>query len=95
MILLFLALQAATPQTPGDQVRIVTDPALRKSCQYLGIVSGKRSGGTRNPEKALKKALDKVAKLGGNGLFIVSQMDNWLEGTTVTGEALLCPEGSL
>ncbi|WP_033926648.1 hypothetical protein, partial [Sphingomonas sp. 35-24ZXX] len=60
-------------------------------CQHgLGIVSGKQSGGTKNAEKALIKALGKVTKLGGNGLFIITQTDSWLEGTSITGEALLC-----
>lgn len=44
---------------------------------------------------ALKKALDKVAQLGGNGLFVLNESQNWADGASVTGEALRCPESAL
>jgi hypothetical protein len=38
----------------------------------------------------MNKALNEVAKKGGNGIFILSNNLDWAEGASVTAEALSC-----
>ncbi len=90
---------ASTGQKSGGSsppaVRVVSDEASRKQCQYLGLVSVRKAMGPNKAGGALKKALAKVAELGGNGLFLVNQSQTWTDGASVSGEALKCPETAL
>jgi hypothetical protein len=50
--------------------------------------------GSNKSGGALKKAMRAVADLGGNGLYLINQSHNWVDGASVTGEALACPPGT-
>jgi len=47
--------------------------------------------GPNKAGNAMNKALNEVAKRGGNGLYIASSGVDWAEGASLTGEALRCP----
>ena len=81
----------AQAETAPPNVRVVTDDATRKSCNYLGLVTVRQAMGFNKAGGALKKAMRKVEAMGGNGLFLVNQSQTWTDGASVSGEALLCP----
>jgi hypothetical protein len=84
---------AVAAPTPAE-VRVIVDPATRKLCHYLGLVSVRKAMGSNKSGGALKKAMRAVADLGGNGLYLINQSHNWVDGASVTGEALACPPGT-
>lgn len=93
--ILFLVLLAslagcATNLTPsGEKVRVITE-SQRDNCEFIKIVSYRAGLGPDKPGSALKGALNEVAKLGGNGLYIITNTVHWADGATVSGEALKC-----
>jgi hypothetical protein len=102
MLILLVATTAAVQPSnvtsataPLPIVRVVTDEASRKSCEYLGLVSVRKAMGPNKAAGALRKALDKVAQMGGNGLFLINQSQTWTDGASVSGEALRCPASAL
>jgi hypothetical protein len=89
-VLLISSVGCATNLTPaGEKVRIVTE-SQRDNCEFIKIVSYRAGLGPDKPGSALKGALNEVAKLGGNGLYIVTNTVHWADGATVSGEALIC-----
>jgi hypothetical protein len=93
---LFLAsAQGQASDKPQAPVRVIIDGATRKACAYLGLVTVRKAMGFDKAGGALKKALDKTAQMGGNGLFLINQSETWTEGASVSGEALKCPAEAL
>lgn len=86
--MLILAMLAAAAPMP---VRVVTDPAARKACRYVGLVTVRKALGPNKAGSALKKAFAKTAEMGGNALYVINQSQTWTEGASVSGEALSCP----
>ena len=81
----------ATPLEVGaDKVQVVTAGQKERLCQPLGIISAEQRVGPNKPSNAMSKAVNEVARKGGNGIFIVSSGVDWAEGASVTAEALLC-----
>lgn len=74
----------------GSRVRVVTDQQ-RTSCQFIKLVSAQADLGPDKPGSALKKAMNEAAAAGGNGLFLITNAVHWLDGASVSGEALKCP----
>ncbi|WP_205548605.1 hypothetical protein [Pseudomonas carnis] len=72
----------------GAQVKVVTE-AQREKCSLLTIISTEQSLGPDKPGNALRKALNEVAGLGGNGFRMISSNVGF-DGASVTGEALKC-----
>jgi hypothetical protein len=68
-----LALTAcATELAPNaDKVRIVT-AAQKPQCESLGVIGTEQRTGPNKPSNAMNKALNEVARRGGNGIFVVS-----------------------
>lgn len=80
----------ATTLDPGaDKVRIVT-AQQKERCESLGVLSVEQRTGPNKPGSAMNKAMNEVAKRGGNGLFVVATSTDWAEGASVTGEAMRC-----
>jgi hypothetical protein len=80
----------ATTLTPdGGKVRIVTERE-RPSCKFVKIVTAHASLGPDKPGNALKEAMNEVAAAGGNGLFVITNTEQWADGASVAGEALNC-----
>ena len=74
---------------PGaEHVRIVT-AGEKGSCQSLGIISTEQSLGPNKQGNAMNKALNEVARRGGNGIFVVSEIAHF-DGVGFMGEALRC-----
>lgn len=81
----------ATTLEPGaDQVQVVTAGQKEQQCKSLGIVNTEQRLGPNKPGNAMSKALNEVARKGGNGIYIVATSKDWAEGASVTAEALRC-----
>lgn len=74
----------------AERVQIVTASQKERSCHSLGIVGTEQRLGPNKPSNAMKKAINQVAQMGGNGIFVVSNSLDWAEGASVTAEALKC-----
>ena len=74
----------------AEKVQVVTASQKERLCQSLGVVSTEQRVGPNKPSNAMNKALNEVARKGGNGVFIVSSNLDWAEGASVTAEALQC-----
>jgi hypothetical protein len=98
MLIALLAAALAAPSAsaaPTPPVRVITDETSRKACEYLGLISVRKAMGPNKAGGALKKALEKVSQMGGNGLFLLNQSQTWTDGASVSGEALRCPTSAL
>ncbi len=81
----------ATPLDSGaETVQVVTSGQKERVCQSLGIISTEQRVGPNKPSNAMNKAVNEVARKGGNGIFVVSSSVDWAEGASVTAEALKC-----
>jgi hypothetical protein len=74
----------------ADQVQIVTASQKERLCHSLGVISTEQRLGPNKPGNAMNKAINAVARKGGNGIFVVSNNVDWAEGASVTAEALRC-----
>ncbi|WP_421883225.1 hypothetical protein [Methylibium sp.] len=90
-VMFALALSGCATQLTdaGSKVRVVTEQQ-RPGCQFVKLVSAQADLGPDKPGSALKKAMNEVAAVGGNGLFLVTNTVHWFDGASVTGEALKC-----
>lgn len=91
VLLSSLAGCATNLTSAGEKVRIITE-SKRNNCEFIKIVSYRAGLGSDKPGSALKGALNEVAKLGGNGLYIITNIVHWADGATVSGEALNCKQ---
>ena len=73
----------------GEKGRIITE-SQRDNCEFIKIVSYRADLVPGKPSSLLKGALNEVAKLGGNGLYIITITLHSGDGATVSGEALKC-----
>lgn len=91
MAVLALSSAASLSAKPLDTsgVRIVSE-SQRQTCKFLALISVRKNLGFNKQKGAFKKAMKEVSKLGGNGLFLVADNLDWMEGAQITGEALLC-----
>ena len=81
---------ATSLETGAEKVQVVTAGQKERSCNPLGIVSTEQRVGPNKPGNAMNKALNEVARRGGNGIFVLSSAVDWAEGASVTAEALQC-----
>ena len=81
---------ATSLDSGAEKVQVVTASQKERLCQSLGVVSTEQRVGPNKPSNAMNKALNEVARKGGNGVFIVSSNLDWAEGASVTAEALQC-----
>lgn len=91
MLGVFWLTGCATPLESGaEKVQVVTSGQKERLCQSLGVVSTEQRVGPNKPSNAMNKAINEVARKGGNGIFFVSSNVDWAEGASVTAEALQC-----
>jgi len=91
MLSIFSFVGCATSLESGaEKVQVVTTGQKERLCQSLGIVSTEQRVGPNKPNNAMNKAINEVARKGGNGIFIVSSNLDWAEGASVIAEALQC-----
>jgi hypothetical protein len=81
----------ATALQPGaETVRVATAAQKERLCEAIKIISVEQRVGPNKPRNAMNKALNEVAAVGGNGIFVISTSTDWAEGASVTAEALKC-----
>jgi hypothetical protein len=90
MALFSLAGCATSLESGAEKVQIVTATQKKRLCQPLGVVSTEQRIGPNKPSNAMNKAINEIARKGGNGIYIVSNNLDWAEGASVTAEALQC-----
>ena len=73
----------------GSKVRVVSEQA-KQGCKYLRLVTVRVSLGPDKPGQALKKAFNETAEAGGNSFFITNNNQDWVDGASISGEALRC-----
>lgn len=80
----------ATPlNSAAEKVRLIS--AMQKEqCQSLGLVSTDQQLGLNKASNSMNKAINEVARRGGNGIYIVSSGTSGFDGAAVTAEALRC-----
>lgn len=76
----------------AQKVRLVT-AAQKEACDSLGIVSTDQQLGLNKASNSMNKAINEVARRGGNAIFVVSTGTSGLDGAAVTAEALRCKVG--
>lgn len=74
----------------AEKVQVVTATQKERICQSLGIVSTEQRLGPNKQGNAMNKAINEVARKGGNGIFVIGTNLDWAEGAAVTAEALRC-----
>ena len=77
-------------ESGAEKVQVVTAGQKERLCQSLGVVSTEQRVGPNKPSNAMNKAINEVARKGGNGIFVMSSNVDWAEGASVTAEALQC-----
>ncbi|MDN2709703.1 hypothetical protein O0880_09750 [Janthinobacterium sp. SUN118] len=73
----------------AEKVRIVT-ATQKDDCESLGVVSTDQQLGLNKASNSMNKAINEVARRGGNAIFLVSTGTSGLDGVAVTAEALRC-----
>jgi hypothetical protein len=85
----FLSGCATQLEKGADKVRLVT-ATQKESCESLGIISTDQQLGLNKASNAMNKAINEVARRGGNAVFVLSTGTSGLDGAAVTAEALRC-----
>lgn len=81
----------ATQIDPGaGGVQLVTANQKETICKSLGIISINERVGPDKQSSAMNKAINEVARRGGNGLYLASSGINTFDGASVAGEAMRC-----
>jgi hypothetical protein len=75
--------------TGAERVRLVTS-TQKEFCESLGIISTDQQLGLNKATNAMNKAVNEVARRGGNAVFVLSTGTSGLDGAAVTAEALRC-----
>jgi len=75
--------------TGAERVRLVTS-TQKEFCESLGIISTDQQLGLNKASNAMNKAVNEVARRGGNAVFVLSTGTSGLDGAAVTAEALRC-----
>ena len=80
---------ATTLNPEAERVRLVTADQ-KSACESLGIVSTDQQLGLNKASNSMNKAVNEVARRGGNGIFIITTGKSGFDGQSVTAEALRC-----
>lgn len=73
----------------AERVRLIAVDQ-RSACESLGIVSTDQQLGLNKASNSMNKAVNEVARRGGNGIFIITTGKSGFDGQSVTAEALRC-----
>jgi len=75
----------------GSKVRLLNSAAEASKCQQVKVITTGDYNGGDEAGNATKKALNEAALAGANAFFVVSTSQDWLNGASVVGSALICP----
>ncbi|WP_317202486.1 hypothetical protein [Janthinobacterium sp.] len=89
IVAVFIAGCATQLDTNAEKIRLVTADQ-KESCESLGIVSTDQQLGLNKASNSMNKAINEVARRGGNAIFVLSTGTSGLDGAAVTAEALRC-----
>lgn len=89
IVAMFLFGCATRLDNGAEKVRLVS-AAQKESCQSLGIISTDQQLGLNKASNSMNKAINEVARRGGNAIFVLSTGTSGLDGAAVTDEALRC-----
>lgn len=85
-----LVVGCATELQPGaDRVSPVS-AEQKANCESLGIVVGDQQLGPYKTQNSTNKAINEVARRGGNAIYIMANATSGIDGVSVTAEALRC-----
>ncbi len=80
----------ATDLQPGaEKVRPVS-AGEKAGCESLGIVVADQQLGPYKTQNSTNKAINEVARRGGNAIYIMANAPSGIDGVSVTAEALRC-----
>jgi hypothetical protein len=80
----------ATELQPGaEKVRPVS-VEQKVGCESLGIVVADQQLGPYKTQNSMNKAINEVARRGGNAIYIMANAPSGIDGVSVTLEALRC-----
>lgn len=86
---IFVSGCATQLENGAEKVRLAT-AGQKESCESLGIISTDQQLGLNKASNAMNKAINEVARRGGNAIFVLSTGTSGLDGAAVTAEALRC-----
>ena len=80
----------ATDLQPGaERVRPVS-AEQKAGCESLGIVVADQQLGPYKTQNSTNKAINEVARRGGNAIYIMANSPSGIDGVSVMAEALRC-----
>jgi hypothetical protein len=80
----------AIEMQPGaEKVRPVS-AEQKVGCESLGIVVADQQLGPYKTQNSTNKAINEVARRGGNAIYIMANAPSGIDGVSVTAEALRC-----
>ncbi len=90
-IALSLVTACATDLTEaGSKVRLLNSADEASKCQVVKVITAGDYNGNDEAGNATKKALNQAAAAGANAFYVVSTSQDWLNGASVVGNALIC-----
>jgi len=75
----------------GSKVRLLNSADEASKCQEVKVVTTSDYSGDDEAGNATKKALNAAAAAGANAFYVVSTSQDWVNGASVVGNALICP----
>lgn len=89
IVIALLVAGCATELQPGaDKVRPVS-AEQKTTCESLGIVVADQQLGPYKTQNSTNKAINEVARRGGNAIYIMANAPSGIDGVSVTAEAAL------
>lgn len=73
----------------AERVRPVS-AEQKANCESLGIVVADQQLGPYKTQNSTNKAINEVARRGGNAIYIMANAPSGIDGVSVTAEALRC-----
>ena len=87
----FLVLACAAAPTPSsERVQILSAGQKSAQCKSLGTFTVTQRGGPNKATVVYSQALREVSRRGGNGMYVISNSDDWEDGAAMNAEALQC-----
>ena len=76
-------------QPGAEKIRPVS-AEQKAGCESLGIVVADQQLGPYKTQNSTNKAINEVARRGGNAIYIMANAPSGIDGVSVTAEALRC-----
>ena len=80
----------ATDLQPGAEKIRPVSAEQKVGCESLGIVVADQQLGPYKTQNSTNKAINEVARRGGNAIYIMANAPSGIDGVSVTAEALRC-----